>query len=348
VQVVSAAKAGKLPPDAPGLINPAIGPYGVDDIRFVAAFDVDERKVGKDLGQAVATKPNCTTIYFQPGQIGIEVRPGILEDGLEGELSHIIKPHKDCLGMSIDRISSCLRASGADVMVCYLPTGAKLAVRAYAYAAADAGVAFVNATPEPIANDPKTSDYFRSKGVVLLGDDVKSQLGATALHTALVAFCKSRRATVDQTYQLNVGGNTDFLNMLDPGRSKSKRVSKASALEAAGIDPTGSGAGPSGFIPHLNDNKVAYIHLAGRLLLGMAFSIELRLHVEDSPNSAGIIVDALRIAKCGQDRSFAGIMENVCPHLFKRATLKLSEHEAWALFCSALNDFGKANVGVLE
>jgi myo-inositol-1-phosphate synthase len=336
VQVACAARALALPPEPAGLVHDHIGPYAVKDIRFVAAFDVDERKIGKDLAEAIGNEPNCTTMYFQPAPLGIIVQAGLLEDGLDGELANVIRPHPQCSVTAISQIAQNLRDIRADVLVCYLPTGSSRAIRSYAYAAADAGVAFIKATTEPVANDKELSEYFCKRGVPLLGDDVKSQLGATALHTALADFCKSRNAAVDRTYQLNVGGNTDFLNMLDPARSASKRLSKASALEASGLDARGAGAGPTGFIPHLQDFKVAYIHIEGRLLLNMPFSMEVRLQVEDSPNSAGVIIDALRVAKCGKDKGSKGVMQEVCPHLFKCATLKLSERDARQAFESAL------------
>lgn len=214
---------------APGLPFPRIGPYRVGDIRFVAAFDVDRRKVGRDLAEAIRAEPNCTTLYHDVRPLGVRVDAGPLGDGVRGRLANVVEIDTATAHGSVDAVAARLRETGAEVLVCYLPAGSSESVRSYSLAAAAAGVGFVNATPEVVANDPDMAALFARAGVPLLGDDVKSQFGATALHTALVELCASRGAVIDKTYQFNVGGNTDFLNMLSDDRAASKRASKLRA-----------------------------------------------------------------------------------------------------------------------
>jgi myo-inositol-1-phosphate synthase len=343
VQTVVATRDGALSADNPGIIHASICGYSIGDIRFVGAFDVDIRKVDLDLGKAIFASPNCASRHIAVPPLGVIVTAGPLEDGIEGELSNIVDVHPHARIVDHDAVSTLLRAWRADVVVCYLPTGASLAARAYAKAAAATGTAFVNAMPEAVANDPELQAAFEAGGAPLLGDDVKSQLGATAVHTALLDLCMSRAARVDSTYQLNIGGNADFLNLSNNARAASKRATKRSALTAAGLDDSASVyAGPSGYVPHLGDNKVAYIRIDGRLLLDMRYSLEVHLQVEDSPNSAGVVVDAIRIAMAARERGRKGLIAEPCSFLFKNAPVKATEPAARAMFAAYLCDLERS------
>jgi myo-inositol-1-phosphate synthase len=322
VQAVSGG-AGSI-----GVPRPLFGGYEVSDITFVAAFDVDARKVGLDLSKAIVSPPNCTSTYVEVPVTGVSVECGPLSDGI-GPLTRDLIPVADAAaGRTFQDVAATLRAVEADVLICYLPVGSAEATAGYASAALDAEVAFVNCNPEKVATDPGWQRKFTEAGVPLLGDDIKSQLGATTLHRMLIDLCTSRGAVIDRTYQLNVGGNTDFLNMRDPGRASAKRASKMSALEARLDGDTQFGAGPSDYIGLLADRKVAYITLEGRSILGMPFSIEAKLEVEDSPNSAGIAIDAIRAAKAAAERGIGGPVNDACAYLFKIPPVPASDQDA--------------------
>jgi len=326
VQAASAAAgtaAGSI-----GVPRPLFGGYAVGDITFAAAFDVDDRKVGRDLAEAIVSPPNCTSSYVQVPATGVRVRCGPLADGIGPLTRDLVQVAGDAARVSFADVTAALTAAAADVLIAYLPVGSARATAGYAGAALDAGVAFVNCNPERVATDPAWQRKFADAGVPLLGDDIKSQLGATTLHRMLIDLCTSRGAVIDRTYQLNVGGNTDFLNMRDPGRAAAKRASKMSALEARLDADTEFGAGPSDYIKHLSDRKVAYINLEGRSLLGMPFSIEAKLEVEDSPNSAGVAIDAIRAAKTAADRGIGGPVHDACAYLFKIPATPSSDREA--------------------
>lgn len=342
VQAIAAAKSGRLESSSPGIVSPTIGGYEVGHLQVVSAFDVDRRKVGLDLSEAIVIPPNNATSYEPVPFSGVAIRPGVLADGLEGVLGTLVEPHEATGGADVTQVSDELRANRADVLICYLPTGARKAVQSYAVAAARAGVAFLNATPEPVATEPEFQELFRASNAALLGDDVRSQLGATALHAALVDLCASRAAFVEKSYQLNIGGNMDFLNLSDGERAKNKWKTKRNALEAAGMRSWARFmAGPIGYVPFLQDEKVAYIRLEGRLLLGMPFSIEVRLQVEDSPNSAGVVLEAVRIAKAAMDRGRSGVLQEPCPFLFKNPPVNMTELEARAAFQNYVADLAQ-------
>jgi len=311
-----------------GIPRPLFGGYGVTDITFVAAFDVDDRKVGLDLSKAILSPPNCTSTYIAVPHADVTVQCGPLADGIGPLTRDLVQVAGAAASAGFDDVTATLRETAADVLISYLPVGSAAATAGYAGAALDAGVAFVNCNPEPIATDPSWQRKFADARVPLLGDDVKSQLGATTLHRMLIDLCTSRGAIIDRTYQLNVGGNTDFLNMRDPERAAAKRASKMSALGARLGAGTQFGAGPSDYIPHLADRKVAYINLAGRSMLGMPFSIEAKLEVEDSPNSAGIAIDAIRAAKTALDQGIGGPVHDACAYLFKIPPTPYSDPEA--------------------
>ena len=325
VQAVTAAREMST---SIGIMHDQIGPYSARDIQIVAAFDIDGRKVGSDLAVAIHAEPNCTTRYYDVPTTGVTVRCGPLADGIGTLTAPLIKVVPEANSITVPAVAEALGEAEVDVLVCYLPVGAAKATASYAAAALQAEVAFVNCNPELIASDPAWQQLFTERGVPLLGDDMKSQLGATTLHRMLIDMCSSRGAIVDRTYQLNVGGNTDFLNMRDPQRAASKKTSKMSAIGARLSDAAEFGAGPSDYVPYLDDHKVAYISLEGRSLLGMPFTIEAKLAVEDSPNSAAITIDAVRAAKVARDRGLAGPINDACAFLFKTPPEPCSDTEA--------------------
>lgn len=331
VQLISLAKMS-VSAQLPGVPFQKVGQYSAGDIDFVCAFDVDERKVGRDLADSIFADPNVAFKHHDVPHMGVEVKTGPVLDGVEGNLADVIQVAKQSYKENIETISVALRDTDCDVLVCYLPTGATHAVHAYAKAAANAGVAFVNATPELVANDAEFQRLFQERGVPLLGDDIRSHLGATTLHTALIELFLSRGIDMQNTYQLNFGGNTDFLNLSSPNRSLSKQKSKRKALNAAGIDASNVSAGPNGYVEYLGDNKVCYLRMEGESILGSSVSLEVRLQVEDSPNSAGVIVNAIRAAKVAEENGLSGVIDSVCPYLFKSPRYGSTESEATRMF----------------
>jgi len=283
-----------------------LGGYHVSDLEFVAAFDVDASKVGNDLGKAIEGGMNNTLKFADVPSLGVMVQRGPTLDGLNKYYRAVIE---ESPFEAID-VAQALRDARAEVLVSYLPVGSEEAQRYYAQAAIDAGVAFVNAIPVFIASDPKWAKKFADAGVPIIGDDIKSQVGATIVHRVLTRLFEDRGLTLDHTYQLNVGGNMDFKNMLDRDRLESKKVSKTQAvtsqLELNDLDPDDVHIGPSDHVPWLADRKWAYIRMEGRNFGDAPLNIELKLEVWDSPNSAGVIIDAVRCAKIALDRGIGG------------------------------------------
>lgn len=318
-----------------GVMYGDIGGYKVNDIEFVCAFDVDVNKIGKDLSEAIFTSPNVAIKHVSVPYCNVVVEPGPLLDGISGNLSEIITADSRTKEIGMDDVVKRLREVEADVLVCYLPTGSYEAVRNYARAAAYAKVAFINATPEPVAQDAELQNLFMINRVPLLGDDIRSHLGSTTLHTALIELLHSRGVKVVNTYQLNFGGNADFLNLSSPTRSASKQKSKRNALNSAGIDASKVAAGPNGYVEYLGDTKVCYLRIEGSSVLGSQISTEIRLQVEDSPNSAGVIISAVRLAKLSIDRGLFGVIDDVCPMLFKSPRYGANESTAYKL----INEF---------
>jgi myo-inositol-1-phosphate synthase len=283
-----------------------LGGYHVSDLEFVAAFDVDASKVGNDLGKAIEGGMNNTLKFADVPSLGVMVQRGPTLDGLNKYYRAVIE---ESPFEAID-VAQALRDAKAEVLVSYLPVGSEEAQRYYAQAAIDAGVAFVNAIPVFIASDPKWAKKFADAGVPIIGDDIKSQVGATIVHRVLTRLFEDRGLTLDHTYQLNVGGNMDFKNMLDRDRLESKKVSKTQAvtsqLELNDMNPDDVHIGPSDHVPWLADRKWAYIRMEGRNFGDAPLNIELKLEVWDSPNSAGVIIDAVRCAKVALDRGIGG------------------------------------------
>ncbi len=289
----------------PGLMHVQFGPYHVRDIEFVAAFDVDAKKVGRDLAEAIVASENNTIKICDVPPTGLVVQRGPTMDGL-GEFYHHIITESDELPVDVVRT---LRETRADVLVSYLPVGSEQADRFYAQCAIEAGVAFVNALPVFIASDPVWAAKFAAAGVPVLGDDIKSQVGATITHRVLAKLFEDRGVELLRTYQLNFGGNMDFMNMLERKRLQSKKISKTQSVtsqiphEMAKADVH---IGPSDHVPWLDDRKWAYVRLEGRSFGDTPLNLEYKLEVWDSPNSAGIIIDAVRAAKIAKDRGIGG------------------------------------------
>jgi myo-inositol-1-phosphate synthase len=300
----------------PGLMHVNLGGYHVGDVEFVAAFDVDAAKVGLDLGKAIFAGQNNTIRFASVGDIGVTVLRGPTFDGLGKYYRQTIE---ESPAEPVD-VVSVLRSSGADVLVAYLPVGSEVAQKHYASAALEAGVAFVNAIPVFIASDPSWAARFEAAGVPIIGDDIKSQVGATIVHRMLARLFEDRGLVLDRTYQLNVGGNMDFKNMLERERLESKKISKTQAVTSQldnGIAADDVHIGPSDHVAWLDDRKWAYIRLEGRNFGDVPLNIELKLEVWDSPNSAGVIIDAIRCAKLALDRGIGGPLEGPSAYFMK-------------------------------
>jgi myo-inositol-1-phosphate synthase len=311
----------------PGLMHVVLGGYHVGDVEFVAAFDVDADKVGIDLGKAIAAGPNNTIKFANVGDLGVTVQRGPTFDGL-GEF------YRDTVEESpaepVD-VAQALRDARADVLVSYLPVGSEQAQRHYAQACLDAGVGFVNAIPVFIASNPEWAQKFVDAGVPIVGDDIKSQVGATIVHRILARLFEDRGAALDRTYQLNFGGNMDFKNMLERKRLKSKKISKTQSVTSQieqGIEDEHVHIGPSDHVPWLDDRKWAYIRLEGRNFGDVPMSVELKLEVWDSPNSAGVIIDAVRCAKVALDRGIGGPLEGPSAYFMKSPPVQHHDDDA--------------------
>ena len=306
IQGVTYYKDAKPGDDVPGLMHVVLGGYHVADLEFVAAFDVDASKVGNDLGKAIDGGQNNTIKFATVPSLGVTVQRGPTLDGLNKYYRASIE---ESPAEPVD-VAQVLRDARAEVLVSYLPVGSEDAQRYYAQAALDAGVAFVNAIPVFIASDPEWAAKFAAAGVPIIGDDIKSQVGATIVHRVLARLFEDRGLTLDHTYQLNVGGNMDFKNMLDRERLESKKISKTQAvtsqLETSRLGADDVHIGPSDHVPWLHDRKWAYIRMEGRNFGDVPLNVELKLEVWDSPNSAGVIIDAVRCAKIALDRGEGG------------------------------------------
>ncbi|MEM2942332.1 MAG: inositol-3-phosphate synthase [Candidatus Bathyarchaeia archaeon] len=297
----------------PGLLHVSFGGYHPSDIRFVAAFDVDKRKVGKDLSEAIFAKPNNTRIFSRPPRMGVEVMRGPVMDGLGKYLKPVVKVDDH---QSVD-VVEVLRKSQAHILVNYLPVGSEQATRWYAEQAIKAGCAFVNCIPVFIASDEVWQRRFRSAGLPVAGDDVMSQLGATVLHKTLAKLMIDRGVKIDESYQLNIGGDTDFLNMLEEERLRSKRISKTSAVQAMIPYEVPLRIGPSDFVDFLDNKKICYIRLRGRYFGDTPASIDVKLDIWDAPNSGGVVIDAIRAVKLALDRGVSGPLISISSYAFK-------------------------------
>ena len=316
-----------------GLLHRDLGGYRLEDLRVVAAFDVDVRKVGRPVEDAVFAAPNCTKIFQEKlPATGTLVSMGPVLDGVAEHMAH----HPDARAFRVAEaepvdVARTLRESGAEVLVCYLPVGSERAVRHYAEACLAARVAFVNCVPVFIASDPAFAARFRAARVPVVGDDIKSQVGATIVHRALARLLADRGATLDATYQLNTGGNTDFLNMLEQERLRSKRISKTESVQSqldVPLAPEQIHIGPSDYVAWQKDNKVCFVRMEWRGFGDVPMNLELRLSVEDSPNSAGVAIDAIRAAKLAADRGEGGPLEAISAFAMKHPPRQLRDVDA--------------------
>ena len=300
----------------PGLMHVQFGAYHVRDVEFVAAFDVDAKKVGQDLAHAIVASENNTIKICDVPPTGVTVQRGHTLDGLGKYYREMVTESDD---QPVDVVAA-LKEAEVDVLVCYLPVGSEQAAKFYAQCAIDAGVAFVNALPVFIAGTPEWAEKFEKAGVPIVGDDIESQVGATITHRVLAKLFEDRGVTVDRTYQLNVGGNMDFMNMLERERLESKKISKTQSVTSQlqeKIDPRNVHIGPSDYVAWLDDRKWAFVRLEGRNFGDIPLSLEYKLEVWDSPNSAGIIIDAVRAAKIAKDRGIGGALLSASSYLMK-------------------------------
>jgi myo-inositol-1-phosphate synthase len=313
--------------EVPGLMHVELGGYHVGDVELVAAFDVDAVKVGLDLGKAIFAGQNNTIRFASVAELGVEVLRGPTLDGLGKYYRETIEESP----AEPVEVAEVLRESGADVLVSYLPVGSEQAQKYYAQACLDARVGFVNAIPVFIASDPEWSGRFADAGVPIVGDDIKSQVGATIVHRMLARLFEDRGLVLDRTYQLNVGGNMDFKNMLERDRLESKKISKTQSVTSQverGIGAEDVHIGPSDHVPWLDDRKWAYIRLEGRNFGDVPLNIELKLEVWDSPNSAGVIIDALRCVKLAKDRGVGGPLLGPSAYFMKSPPVQYHDDEA--------------------
>ena len=318
----------------PGLMHVTFGDYHVRDVQFVAAFDVDDKKVGKDLAEAINSSENNTIKIAEVPTSGVTVQRGHTLDGLGKYYRMTID---ESAAEPVDVVAA-LRESKADVLVSYLPVGSEEADKFYAQCAIDAGVAFVNALPVFIASDPEWAAKFEAAGVPIIGDDIKSQVGATITHRVMAKLFEDRGVALDRTYQLNVGGNMDFKNMLERDRLESKKISKTQAvtsnlegsLAGVGADDRNVHIGPSDYVAWLDDRKWAYVRLEGRAFGDVPLNLEYKLEVWDSPNSAGIIIDAIRAAKIAKDRGQGGPVIPAAAYFMKSPPVQVEDRQGRA------------------
>ena len=320
-----------------GLMHHTIGGYTAGDIEIVAAYDIDERKVGRDVADAIFMPPNCTKIFCPIiPQTGIIVKMGKLLDGVAPHmLKHDISRRFNAANHTeptVEDVVEHLVRAKADLLINYLPVGSQEATFFYSRCALAAGIGMINCIPVFIASDPIWVKQFEEKNLPIIGDDVKSQVGATIIHRVLCDLFKKRGVNITRTYQLNTGGNTDFLNMLDRDRLVFKKISKTKAVQAALAKPLEDDnihVGPSDYVPWQKDNKIGFVRIEGELFGGVPMHLEMRLSVEDSPNSAGIVIDMIRCAKLAMNRKQGGVLYSPAAYFCKHPPHQLSEDIAW-------------------
>jgi myo-inositol-1-phosphate synthase len=319
--------------DTIGLMHWELGGYKPSDIKVVAAWDVDRRKVGRDVAEAIFAKPNCTAIFCESiPATGAKVRMGKILDGVADHMADYNDDRTflvaDEAEPTKDEVIAALRESKADVLMNYLPVGSQEASEFYAECALEAGVAFVNNIPVFIASNPEWAARFEAAGVPIVGDDIKAQLGATIVHRVLTDLFAKRGVKLDRTYQLNTGGNTDFLNMSNHRRLKSKKISKTEAVQSVAaerLEDENVHIGPSDYVPWQNDNKVCFLRMEGQMFGGVPLNLELRLSVEDSPNSAGVAIDMIRCAKLAKDRGIGGPIDAASAYFCKHPRIQMTD-----------------------
>ena len=314
--------------EIPGLMHPVLGGYHIKNINFVLALDVDAKKVGLDLADAIWASENNTIKFATVAKTGVTVKRGNTLDGLGRYYKETIKESD---AAPVDVVAE-LKASKVDVLICYLPVGSEEAAKFYAQCAIDAGCAFVNALPVFIASDPVWAEKFTKAGLPIVGDDIKSQVGATITHRIMAKLFQDRGVHLDRTYQLNVGGNMDFKNMLERDRLESKKISKTQSVTSQldyELGDKNVHIGPSDYIPWLDDRKWAYVRLEGRAFGDVPLNLEYKLEVWDSPNSAGVIIDALRCAKIALDRKIGGPLLSPSSYFMKSPPIQYTDEQAY-------------------
>lgn len=338
--------ADKNDGDVAGLMHADIGGYRTSDIDIVCAWDIDARKVGQDVADAIFSQPNCTTVFCKDiPKTGVKVRMGKVLDGFSDHMNNYPEERTFVLAdeqqPDKEEVVAWLKESGADVLMNYLPVGSEEASRFYAECALEAGVAFVNNIPVFIASDPEWAKRFEEKNVPIIGDDIKAQLGATITHRTLTDLFSKRGVKLERTYQLNTGGNTDFLNMKNQDRLASKKESKTEAVQSVAakrLEDTDIHVGPSDYIPWQNDNKVCFLRMEGKLFGDVPMNLEMRLSVEDSPNSAGVAIDSIRLAKLALDRGVGGVLEGPSAYLCKHPLKQYTDDVAYRMIESFIKN----------
>ena len=327
--------------EAVGLMHWEIGGYKPGDIEVVAAFDIDKRKVGTDVHEAIFSAPNCTTVFWPDlPRSGVIVRMGKILDGFSDHMRNYDEERTFVLAdepeLTEEEVVKVLKESGAEILLNYLPVGSEEATQFYVGCALDAGLALINNIPVFIASglEGVWANRFKDKNLPLIGDDIKSQLGATITHRVLTDLFKRRGVKLERTYQLNTGGNTDFLNMLNRSRLASKKISKTEAVQSVAakrLDDENIHVGPSDYVPWQKDNKLCFIRMEGKLFGNVSMNIELRMSVEDSPNSAGIAIDSIRCSKLALDRGVGGVLQAPSAYLCKHPLRQFNDDEAFQM-----------------
>ena len=329
VQGITYYKDATNDSEIPGLMHPVLGGYHIKNINFVLALDVDAKKVGLDLAEAIWASENNTIKFANVAKTGVSVKRGATLDGLGRYYKETIT---ESTAAPVDLVAE-LKANKVDVVICYLPVGSEEAAKFYAGCAIEAGCAFVNALPVFIASDPVWADKFTKAGLPIVGDDIKSQVGATITHRIMAKLFQDRGVHLDRTYQLNVGGNMDFKNMLERDRLESKKISKTQSVTSQldyDLGAKNVHIGPSDYIPWLDDRKWAYVRLEGRAFGDVPLNLEYKLEVWDSPNSAGVIIDALRCAKIALDRKIGGPLLSPSSYFMKSPPVQYTDEQAYA------------------
>jgi myo-inositol-1-phosphate synthase len=324
IQGVQYYRDAKEDSSVPGLMHVNFGGYHIRDVRFVAAFEVNRNKIGKDLSEAIFMEPNCCAKFADVPSLGVKVSAAPVLDGVAPHMREPFSVYAEAEVEPVDVVET-LKEAKAEILLNYLPVGSRNASRFYAQAALDAGCAFINCMPEFIASDQAWARKFEERGLPIAGDDVKSQVGATILHRNLARLCVDRGVIIDETYQLNLGGDTDFLNMTVEERLKTKRISKTEAVTSLVPYDLPTRIGPSDYVPFLGNKKICYLWLKGRKFGDRPLTIQVKLEVEDSPNSAGVVIDIIRAVKLALDRKIAGQLLSISSYAFKHPPIQVPD-----------------------
>jgi len=327
VQGVEYYKNAKEETKVPGLMHINFGGYHIRDIKFVAAFEVNTNKIGKDLADAVWAEPNCCAKFADVPKTGVKVLPGPILDGVAPHMRESFYTYNERETKPVD-VGEALKEAEADVLVNFIPVGSNKATQAYAEACLEAGCALANCIPEFIASNSAWAERFEKRRLPVAGDDIKSQLGATILHRNLIKLCVDRGVEVDETYQLNLGGNTDFQNMTVEERLHTKRISKTEAVTSLLPYKVPTRIGPSDYVPFLGDKKICYVSIRGRKFGNLPVTVTAKLEVEDSPNSAGVVIDVVRALKLALDRGIGGTLTGISAYAFKHPPVQVPDDTA--------------------